>query len=53
MMLAVQLLLIDMIEWMRDRARVPEAEKREGLSFGAGKAPQGEKTLPYHRRVRI
>ncbi len=53
MMLALQLLLFDLFEWMKDHARITGAEKRKGLPFGAGNAPQGEKTLPYHRRVRI
>ncbi len=53
MMLALRLLLFDLFEWMKDHARVRGAEKRKGLPFGAGKAPQGEKTLLYYRRVRL
>lgn len=53
MMLAVRLLLFDLIEWMKDHARIRGTELREGLFFGAGKAPQDKKTFPYSRRVRI
>lgn len=30
-----------------DSQRAKRAERREGLHFGAGEAPQDEKTLPY------
>jgi hypothetical protein len=53
MMLALQLLLFELFEWMKDLALMRGAEKRGGLPFGAGKAAQDKKTLPYYRRVRI
>jgi hypothetical protein len=53
MMLALRLLLIDLFEWMKILATTTGAEERESLPFGAGKAPQGRKTLPYSRRVRV
>jgi len=53
MMLALQLLLFELFEWMKDLAPMRGAEKREDLPFGAGKAPKDKKILPNYRRVRL